>query len=81
MATSNYRSGEQYRGAVCAYRACPRRGAPAVGLQARRWLVTSVFGAPVGATGPEEGLELTRPLLFCQWGCLALFAAEAGDMR
>lgn len=53
-----------------------------VGLAARHWFRLGIYGAPVGATGPRgDGLELTGEVLLCSWPCLALFAAEAGDMR
>jgi hypothetical protein len=68
-------------GAVCAYHACPRSGRHSLGRAAARWVVVSIFGFPVGVTGPEQGLELTRPVMFCSWECTALWAAEAGDLR
>jgi hypothetical protein len=52
-----------------------------VGRQAGTWLVVSILGFPMGVTGPEEGLDLTRPVILCSWACAALFCAEAGDLR
>ena len=51
----------------------------AIWLQARHWLTVAPYGLPVGASGPQTGLELTRPVLCCSWRCLSVFALDADE--